>query len=736
MLLGAGLSREELIGRNYFEVYPHGENRAIFERVRQTGEASTFQAMPLVDPDRPERTPIYWDWTLAPVKDERGQVAGLVLSARDVSQRREAEIERERLVRQLEAERALLQAVIENAPEGIVVADSQGRIVLSNPAADRLYARPLPYGQDYASHAELGLCYPDGAPYDPRHLPLTRAALDGETHIGVDIATLWPDGQRRALRKSAAPIRDAQGRLTGAVSILEDVTQRQRAEQALRESEERFRSLADGAPVPIWLNGLEGCEFVNRAYLDFIGVDSQLDVQGYDWASFVHPEDREGYVNAYLECLARRAPFEAQFRFRRHDGVYRWMKTTGRPRLTPAGECLGYVGSTLDITDIKEAEETRRRQAGELEELVARRTAALQTSEARFRAIFEGAAVGISITGLDGRLIASNPALQAMVGYSHQELSSKAFSEFTHPDDVMSNLMMFQDLAAGQREGYNLEKRYVRKDGDVIWAHLSVSLVRGTDNQPEFAIAMVEDITRQKQAQAALVQSEKLAVVGRLTASLTHEINNPLQSVMGCLGLAQEALAEERDAARYLEVAKEELRRTARIVRQLRDLHRRPQALQREPADVNALIEQVLALNRPRCQALGIQVEWEPAEGLLPVTAVPGQLQQVFLNLVLNALDAMPAGGRLRVSTEASQRPAGVRVSFEDSGVGIPEAALPRIFDPFFTTREDGLGLGLFVCQNLVAEHGGRIQAESQVGAGATFTVWLPETGTPPDHGR
>jgi PAS domain S-box-containing protein len=159
-------------------------------------------------------------------------------------------------------------------------------------------------------------------------------------------------------------MQDTQGQTyLGGIAV--DITEQKRMEQALRESEERFRVLADNAPVLIWVNGLEGARFVNRAYLEFLGV-GEVEVQRYDWTQFVYPEDREAYVNAYLEAFNRRGLFEAQFRFRRADGEYRWMKSRGVPRLTPVGEFLGYVGCTFDITDIKQAEEALRESEGQL----------------------------------------------------------------------------------------------------------------------------------------------------------------------------------------------------------------------------------------------------------------------------------------------------------------------------------------------------------------------------------
>ena len=142
---------------------------------------------------------------------------------------------------------------------------------------------------------------------------------------------------------------------------------RQKSEQQLRETENRFRLLADSAPVLIWVNGLDGCEFVNRAYLEFVGVQSDVEVRGYDWSQFVHPEDRESYVTAYLDSMKRQAPFEAKFRFRRHDGGYRWMKSVAGPRFDHSGVLIGYVGSTVDVNDLQQAtqelEENRHRLA-------------------------------------------------------------------------------------------------------------------------------------------------------------------------------------------------------------------------------------------------------------------------------------------------------------------------------------------------------------------------------------
>lgn len=398
------------------------------------------------------------------------------------------------------------------------------------------------------------------------------------------------------------------------------------------------------------------------------------------------------------------------------------------------GEVQGLVISSTEVTERVQLRQERERlqkelerDAERLEEMMARRTAALRASEARFRTIFENSVLGIALLDSEGRLLASNPALQNMLGYGQQELQGTTFSVFTHPEDAEADSDLMQAMASGGQSYYQVQQRYVRKDGQVCWGELTVSRVkRAQRSEPELAIAMVADITEKKRTQEALLQAERLMIAGRLGASLAHEINNPLQSVIGCLGLAEEMLEEGAEAQRYLEIATEQLERAAGIVSQLRDLSRGPGETRREPADLNALMEKSLLLTRKRCQNQGVEVEWSPAIDLSPVPLVPDRIQQVFLNLVLNAVDAMPEGGRLRVSVAPTEQPQGVTIQFADTGAGIEPNRLPQLFEPFHSTRPEGLGLGLYISKSIVEEQGGHIEVESRAGEGAIFAVWLP----------
>jgi PAS domain S-box-containing protein len=369
--------------------------------------------------------------------------------------------------------------------------------------------------------------------------------------------------------------------------------------------------------------------------------------------------------------------------------------------------------------------EAVQRHAGELEQLVQQRTAELKNSEERFRTIFEEAALGIALMDREGRLIATNPALQCLLGYSEQELAGMSALDLL-VDARRDGDELPLELLTGQRDEYALEQRYVRRDGKAGEANVTLSLLSRDAGERPLVLALVEDITERKRAQEALIQAERLAVIGRMAASLAHEINNPLQAVVGCLGLAIEALEEHEDAGMFMSVAMDELKRAARIVHRMRDLGRR-QEPHKEPVSLDELLERVLILTRNQARNQQVQVVWEGADVPDPVPMVRDRIQQVFLNLVLNAIDAMPEGGELRIQAGSTAEPPGVQVSFADTGVGIASEELERVFEAFHSTKEVGLGLGLYVSRDIVEEHGGRMDVQSELGRGTTFTVWLPD---------
>jgi two-component system NtrC family sensor kinase len=237
---------------------------------------------------------------------------------------------------------------------------------------------------------------------------------------------------------------------------------------------------------------------------------------------------------------------------------------------------------------------------------------------------------------------------------------------------------------------------------------------------------IASDITEEKQAFAALIETEQLAIAGRMAASLAHEINNPLQAAIGCLDLSLEQLSEGKEPHQHLQVTAQALDRASRVVAQLRALHYPLETESKQPSDLNQLLQNMLLLTEKRCLDQGVEVDWQANADLPPVMLVPDAMEQVCLNLLLNALEAMPQGGRLAVGTRRTEDPAGIWIEVRDTGHGIPADELEHLFEPFYSTKPHSLGLGLFISHNIVLEHGGHMEVDSQEGEGTTFGIWLP----------
>ena len=252
-------------------------------------------------------------------------------------------------LKQAQQAKAALAAIVESSEDAVVSKTLDGVIQSWNDAAQRIFG----YTAEEAVGRHITLLIPPGRAQE--EVEILRRIRAGERIEHFESVRVRKDGSAVPVSLTISPVRDETGRIVGASKIARDITARRHAENTLRESEERFRTLADSAPVLIWVNGAGGCEFINRAYLEFVGASPE-NVLGEEWRRFVHPEDREEYVDAYRRAYAERATFEAQFRFRRSDGEYRWMKSVARPRFGPAQELEGYVGSSFDITDIKAAE--------------------------------------------------------------------------------------------------------------------------------------------------------------------------------------------------------------------------------------------------------------------------------------------------------------------------------------------------------------------------------------------
>ncbi|MDY7231851.1 PAS domain S-box protein [Hyalangium rubrum] len=475
-----------------------------------------------------------------------------------------------------------------------------------------------------------------------------------------------------------------------------------------------------------------------------------------DWG-FIH----EGDAGVVGETMRRLVEGEVVWNVS-HNRNYRkdgsvahceWYNSTIRD---PSGKIICILSQALDVTEREVA------------------LAQLEESERRFKATFEQAAVGISHVALDGRWLRVNKRLCEILGYSPEEMTGWSFQDVTHPEDLARDLDHVNRAIAGQISTYSLEKRYFRKSGAIVWVNLTVSLVRKPDGTPDYFISVIEDITRRHRLEAerdrllerehharteaeelvrrrsaeleatrgALLLAERLATAGQLAAGVGHEINNPLSYVLANVTYAVEELARLKvptpgvdvaDVQRALVQAQLGAERIRDVVRDLRIFSRSdPEAS--GPVDVTAALEFAIGMTSHQLrQRARLVRRYEPVE---PVLGNESRLGQAFLNLLLNAAQAIPEGASAEHEVAVTVRPEGpawVAVEIRDTGVGIAAEHLPRIFEPFFTTKRigEGSGLGLSVCHGIVTGLGGQLQVESKPGQGSTFRVLLPAAPLP-----
>ena len=385
---------------------------------------------------------------------------------------------------------------------------------------------------------------------------------------------------------------------------------------------------------------------------------------------------------------------------------------------------LGIVGSALE----------RRR----LAERAARTEDALWASEARWRNLFESAPVGMALTGARGHFVAANPAYQRMVGYSEAELQRLTLTDITHEDDRAATEAVLAAHAVGQPRTQRLEKRYRRKDGSVIWVDVSAFLVPVAGSAPLLGGVTI-DISERKQAeealrnaQAELARAARLTTMGELAASIAHEINQPLAAIVMNGSAALRWLnreATELDEARgALERMVSDGKRAGDVIHGLRGLAGKA-GPQLTTLDIDDVIQEVLALAHGEVQQHGIVLHTDLSTGDRSVRGDRVQLQQVLLNLILNAIEAMKSvtdrPRELAVSSMLAE-PEGVLVSIEDSGSGLDPAIATRIFEPFVTTKADGLGMGLSICRSIIDAHGGRLWVSARVPHGTALRFTVP----------
>ncbi|QJW94483.1 PAS domain S-box protein [Frigoriglobus tundricola] len=630
------------------------------------------------------------------------------------------------------ASRALaqLRAVVASVADGLVVADAAGTLLDWNPAALRLHG--------YASVEEVRrhlstfpdtfiLSVPGGPPLPYSEWPLCRV-LRGERLVEYELQVRRTDGaEDLVVAYSGARIPDPAGGPDLAVLTLHDVTAHRRTEARLRASEALFRGAFEDTAVPMALLALDN-RFVrvNAAFARLFGY-SRDELLGMSMPEVTHPDDVVKSLAGREALLAGAAHFAQEKRYVHRDGRVVWCvacvslvrDAEGRPQM--------YVGQVLDVTDRKRAE-------GEL-----------RASAERFRAFFEATTAGVVEIAPDARILRANAAFCRMIGYGPDELAEMTVADVLFPEDRDHVLAQYAGVGAGATPSYETDRRYRRRDGSPLWARVSVGAARDEGGRPAVVSAVVIDLTERKRLEERFQQAQKMEAIGRLAGGIAHDFNNLLTVIVGYGEILLARLPpgdDTRDVVQQMTAAGE---RAAGLTAQLLAFSRHA-VVEPRVLDLNEVVAQSARLLR-RLVGEDVVLGTALAPDLSRVRADPTQVEQILMNLVVNAKDAMPRGGRLTIETRELRlraedaaafpdlAPGGyVQLAVSDTGTGMTEGTRARVFEPFFTTKEvgKGTGLGLAVVHGAVKQSGGRVDVYSELGVGTTFKVLLPAVGAAP----
>ncbi|MEO6112870.1 MAG: PAS domain-containing protein [Sphingomicrobium sp.] len=611
-------------------------------------------------------------------------------------------------------------AVADAIPVMIAFCDEKLRYRFVNRALAEWFERPRSEILGHSVEELLG-----SAAFEARK-PMLTAALAGERQR-FSLEFDHPARGPLAAQSEYIPQIGPDGSVRGLVILVEDVTEQRIAGRALTESETRFRRIADSAPVPMWVTRLDRTrDFVNAAYVELMGV-SEEEARRLDWVKRIHPDDQQRMIEETRAGEASGKIFTLEARFEARPGEYRWMRAVTQPRRDADGQLVGYIGVATDITLIKEAEL-------ELRRLVDARTAELQTSDARFRAIFDAVMEIIVLLTPDGTVVEVNRT-EASWRHPKPRMSiGKKLWEAPTLENYPQHVDLLREAVAKAANGetFSSEVRMEREGSPTAHLDVSIQPIRNANGKIDYLLFEARDITELKAAQDQLRQSQKMEALGQLTGGIAHDFNNLLTVVVGGLDLIAKQVDDPK-LLRYATNALSAAERGARLTGQLLAFSR-IQRLEVRPTYVAPLIEEIAPLLR-NVLGPGIDKKYDLDPHLIPVMADPTQLEVAVLNLAINARDAMKDGGVLTIATrrvtiaDDSELESGdyVVLSIADTGEGMPPEVLARAFEPFFTTKDvgKGTGLGLSMVYGMARQSGGTARIDSDVGVGTTVRLYF-----------
>ncbi|OAS23030.1 hybrid sensor histidine kinase/response regulator [Methylobacterium platani] len=674
---------------------------------------------------RPEQ--VWMNLDYSPVLDESGRPAGVLCVLAETTGRVAAE-------RELRGGEARLSAIFAGATVGLSEVGLDGRFLRVNEELCRILGRTA---DDLLSFTIADVTHP--ADVRPSRDALVRSIRTGGT-ASLDKRYRRPDGSIVWANSRVTRLNLASGEPGNLLVATVDLTERLAVEERLRASEARFRLMADAVPQIVWITDAEGrVAFFNRQWTAYTGAPHEPATAAGIADAHVHPDDVAPTMAAFEAARRSGGTFLVEHRIRSAGGDYRWFLVRAEPYRDPAGGAvLHWFGASVDIHDRKLAETALRALNADLEREVGERT--------RERGmIWRHSLDLLSVIDLaTATFDAVNPAWSAALGWATGEIEGRSYAGFVHPDDAGASDAAFAQVRRGDPV-LRFENRYRARDGAWHW----LSWVAVPEGGKLYAVT--RDVTEEKAARAALEaaqealrQSQKMEAMGQLTGGVAHDFNNLLTPIVGSLDLLQRRGVGGEREQRLIAGAVQSADRAKTLVQRLLAFARR-QPLQARAVDVARLVtgmgDLVASTTGPQ-----IRVVVEVPEGLPPAMGDLNQLEMALLNLSVNARDAMPEGGTLRISAGVEAVEAGhratlrpgpyIRLSVADTGTGMDEATLARAVEPFFSTKGigKGTGLGLSMVHGLASQLGGALTMRSRPGLGTHVELWLPLSDAAPDQ--
>jgi len=536
------------------------------------------------------------------------------------------------------------------------------------------------------------------------------------------------DGVYRWMSSRAEPMHDDMGIVRQWYGLCHDIDDQIRGEEAVRRREHDLRMLVDTVPVQIWCTTPAGePSYINKTMADYIG----LWLGDFDEAGglpsairqLVHPDDRSGLQAALYHCFTTGSPFEMTYRNQRWDGVYRWTAGRAQPLRDPTGAIVQWFGVCVDIDDLVNARN------------------ALRESEQNLQRLVDALPTQIWAAKPDGEPTYLNHRLSQFVGFGLGELEVPDISRLqaaiqgsVHPDDASAvGAALRRAFSSG--EPFAMKYRQRRADGVYRWISGRAEPLRDSENviRQWYGVSydIDDDVRTQeelRQTRERLAAASQAASLAELSASIAHEVNQPLAAAVANSYAAQRWLDTDPPNSQRARVAVERVVRdansVAEVVGRIRALFRQSRS-RRTPVDIGGAIMEARSLLTDEAERHRVRIEIHMEPGLPPAPSDRVQLQQVLINLMRNAIEAMVTVSGERVLTVGARcADGGIEVEVTDTGTGIAQPE--RVFEAFFTTKESGMGMGLAISRNIVEAHGGRLKAEPHVPHGTRFSFTLP----------